>query len=403
MWLEVVRFISGTGHPGEAIELAEPYLRDHLDDQDAAFVYSLMLREAAELEQPADLDRAALERFRDPSDLAEIKGAVTAFMDRTRWGELVRGRAADVLKWVPGKRLSSAANDMCAAWAVEAAVKGAEDGIEGMNPKQLVELYESGHQPQTTLTAFAADPDTPADFARRATDWMESALYGLWQLPNPTPKPGVRGTDLISGTGRYIAFPPGILDDAARWSVWLGGVIPVDGVWRAMGTGIMLSPVEADAAAEAIDHAVDVCIKTTSGGMPLAEMGPPKPIPYGDAPPWGVRWDYFTPMRKLYAQTTSSVVMMLAPRLIADVELHRAERSPQADANVLPVSLAWLDERLPALYGYTPREAARADIPYAMQLESLLRHFEYQATRPAALPTQAAHVARLRAGLGRLR
>jgi hypothetical protein len=105
-------------------------------------------------------------------------------------------------------------------------------------------------------------------------------------------------------------------------------------------------------------------------------------------------------MRKLYAQTTSSVVMMLAPRLIADVELHRARRSPLADANVVPVSRAWLDERLLALYGYTPREAARADTPYAMQLESLLRHFEYQATRPTAPPTQASHVARLRADLG---
>ena len=51
-WLAVVRYISGIGHPGEAIELAEPYVRDHLEDLDAAFTYALMLQEAAGLAEP---------------------------------------------------------------------------------------------------------------------------------------------------------------------------------------------------------------------------------------------------------------------------------------------------------------------------------------------------------------
>jgi len=378
-WLDVVRFISGTGHPGEAIELAEPYLRDHLEDQDAAFVYAVMLQEAAGLAEPGERERAALERFADRSGLAEVKRAVVAFMGRTGWGELVKNRAADTLALVPGKRLSQAANKECAALAFETAVRGAEEGIEGLTAKQLLELYRSGHRPATALTAFAADPETPPVLARRASDWADHAHYGLWQLMNPSSKPGVWGLDLASGTRRYLQFPPDALDDAARWTVWLGGVVPVDGVWRVTGTGIMLSPVEGDAVAETISQAVEKLIMTTSGGMPLAEMLPPEPIPYGQAPPWGVRWDYFRPQDAGHAQATSGTVMRLAARIAADVEVHRAKRPAGTGDDPGPVTRAWLDAPLLALHGLTPREAARADAPYVMLLESILRQFEYQA------------------------
>ena len=78
--------------------------------------------------------------------------------------------------------------------------------------------------------------------ARRAADWAEHAHYGLWQLIYPSPAPGVPCLDLASGIRKYIPFPPRALDGVPRWTVWLGGVIPVDGVWRATGTGIRLSP-----------------------------------------------------------------------------------------------------------------------------------------------------------------
>ncbi|MGH3158483.1 MAG: hypothetical protein ACRDNF_18185 [Streptosporangiaceae bacterium] len=396
LWLDVVRFISGTGHPGEAIELAEPYLRDHLEDGDAAFIYALMLQEAAGLAQRGDRELAALERFADRSGLAEVKRAVMAFMGRTKWGELVQNRALNDLSLVPSKRLPAAMQKECAALAFEAAVRGAEAGIEGMTAKQLLDLYRGGHRPATALTEFAADPDSPAVLARRAADWAQHAHYGLWQMPNPSLGPGVWGVDLASGIRRYLQFPPGTLDGAAQWTVWLGGVVPVDAVWRVTGTGITLSPVEADAVAEVIAQAVDKLIMTTSGGMPLAEMLPPEPIPYGKAPPWGVRWDYFESRDAQYAQATSGTVMMLAARIAADVEIHRAERSPEASEGLWPMTGAWLDEPLLALHGLTPRAAAQADTPYAMLLESLLRQFEYQASSSG---TDSADVARLRAEL----
>jgi hypothetical protein len=212
--------------------------------------------------------------------------------------------------------------------------------------------------------------------------------------------PGVPCLDLASGIRRYIAFPPDALDGVPRWTVWLGGVIPVDGVWRATGTGIMLSPAEADAVAEAVDKAVEKLIMTTSGGMPLAEMLPPEPIPYRQAPPWGVRWDYFDPREARYAQAVSSTVMMLAARLVADVELHRASHPQDAAGHPAPASEAWLDEPQPALHGLTPRDAAQADTPSAMLLESLLRQFEYQASLAGPFARPAADLARLRRELG---
>jgi hypothetical protein len=401
LWLDVARFISGSGHPGEAIELAEPYIRENPADQDAAFTYSVMLSEAAALPSPGDRELAALERFADRSGLAEIKSAVIEFMQRTPWGDLVRGRGAATLDLVPGRRLRPAALEVCAALALEAAVRGSEDGIEGMTAEELIELYRGGqHQAQTVLTAFATDPDSPPALARRAADWAEHAHYGLWQMLYPESKPGVPCLDLASGARRYIAFPPGATDGVPRWTVWLGGVIPVDGVWRATGAGIRLSPVEADAVAEAVDQALAKLIMTTAGGMPLAEMLPPEPVPYGKAPPWGVRWDYFDPRDERHAQFASNTVMMLAPRLVADVELHRARHPPDAADSRVPAGGAWLDQPLPALHGRTPREAARGDTPFQMLLESLLRQFEYKSGAPAAFGGQGADVDRLRSELG---
>jgi hypothetical protein len=385
LWLHVVRFISGTGHPGEAIELAEPYLRDHPDDQNAAFIYAVMLREAAGLAHPGARERAALERFADRSGLAEVKRAVVAFMDRTKWRELVQNRAADDLALVPSKNLPPAGQKECAALAFEAAVRGAEDGIAGLTAKQLIELYRDGHRPKTALTEFAADPGSPAVLARRAADWASHAHHGLWQLMDPSMQPGVWGTDLASGTRRYIQFPPGTLNGSARWTVWLGGVVPVDGIWRATGTGIRLSPAEGDAVAETISQAVDKLIMTTSGGVPLAETLPPEPIPYGQAPPWGVRWDHFEPRDPRYTQVASGTIMMLAARIAADVAWHRAEKPPDHGTGPGPIPGAWLDECLLALHGLTPREAAQADTPHAMLLESMLRQFEYQGIDVARL------------------
>jgi len=230
-------------------------------------------------------------------------------------------------------------------------------------------------------------PPPPLHLARRASDWTGYGHHGLWQLRDPTPSPGVQGTDLASGTCRYLDFPPGKLDGVAPWSVWLGAAIPVDGVWRITGTGVMLSPDEGDAVTETLDQAVSTMISTAQG-MPLAELDPPQPVPYDDPPPHGVRWEYFTPLGPAYATGSGNILMMLAGRLLADVALRRA-RGPRpgkfAD-DPAPITSGWVDAPLQKLSGLTPREAAGADVPHKMLLESMLRKFEYQAA--LALPRE---------------
>jgi hypothetical protein len=399
-WLDTVSMISNLGHPGEAIELIEPYVRDHLSDQSAGYSYSFMLQEAHRLAGQGDKERAALERFADASGLAEVKLAVMGFMDRSEWGDLIRDKGARTLDLLPADGLTAPTLAECASLALEAAVKGTDIEAEGKTPRQLIQMYQAGHRPRTALTEFAADPGTPAFLARRALDWSEQAQYGLWQMIYPEPSPGVGCLDVASGVRRYIAFPKGLLDGTPRWTVWLGGVIPVDGVWRAAGKGVRLSPLEADAMAEAIDKAVEKLIMTTAGGMPLAEMLPPEPIPYGKARPWSVHWDCVDPPGEHFTLAVSSVVMMLAPRLVADVELHRASHRRDVTSPALPASEAWLDQPNAALGGLTPRAAANGDTLENMRVEGLIRQFEYQADLAGPFARPGASLERLRRALG---
>lgn len=385
-WLAALQRMGERGHPGEAIEQIEPFMRDHLHDEHAALTYAQLLRRAAATEPKGDRERGALERFGDRSGLAETKRAVAQFLEQhPDWDEFVKERAVQDLELVPGKRLSAEAVSECAALIWEANVRGADLAIRGKSDKQLRGLHRGNHQPRTPLLAFADDPATPPHLARRAADWAEYGHYGLWQVRDPAPSPGVQGMDLASGTSRYLDFPPGKLDGVAPWSVWLGAAIPVDGVWRITGTGIMLSPDEGDAVTEAVQKAVSTMISTAQG-MPLAELDPAEPVPYDDPPPHGVRWQYFTPLGPMYAIGSSNTLMMLAGRLLADVALHRARgpRPGKFAQDPAPATDGWADARLQKLDGLTPRQAAGADVPHKMLLESMLRTFEYRAA--LALP-----------------
>lgn len=369
------RAISRAGHPGEGAELLEAYLREHPDDEPAEQAYGSVLRDAFEMNEPGEKERAALARFRDRSGLDELKLAVAEFLGRTRWGELVAARAATGVEEVPERLLSETETRECGALAFEAAVWGAQEEAGHMPVSKLIALYREGLVPDTPLTAFAGDPETPPDLARRAADWAEHSHYGLWQLIYPDPRPGVQARDLISGTQRFLEFPPQVIGGAPRWSVWLGGAIAVDGIWRITGPGLMLSPAEADAIATVVDHGVDMMAKTLSG-MPLAEMIPGGPIPFGKAPPWGVRWEYFNPLGSEYAKRAGGVLMMLSAKIAGQVYQYRLQYG-QADAAV-PPGLSWAREPLAVLEGRTPFQAAEADTPWQMVLESQLRQFEYQ-------------------------
>ena len=62
------------------------------------------------------------------------------------------------------------------------------------------DLLADDDPPGTPLRAFAADPSTPPPLAARALAWHEHIHYGLWRIDDPVPAPGMRCTDIVSGT-----------------------------------------------------------------------------------------------------------------------------------------------------------------------------------------------------------
>jgi hypothetical protein len=175
----------------------------------------------------------------------------------------------------------------------------------------------------TALRAFAADPQVPREFAAQASAWDDHVHYGVWQLPDPVAAPGVWCTDLVSGTRRYAQFPASALDGAAPWTVWLGALVPVDGIWRSTGNGIRLSPVEGDAVAEFADEAAQLGIQLLSG-VPRDQLPQPRPVRFGQAEPYCVRWETGETPDPEFAEFASAVTAGLITRLASQVWWKRA-------------------------------------------------------------------------------
>jgi len=95
--LEVIRSATGRDHPGETCELIEPYLREHPDDELAADIYARALAKAHVQAEPGELETAALDRYRDRSDVDALDRAVDEFTERTPWGAIIR-------KWMDDER-----------------------------------------------------------------------------------------------------------------------------------------------------------------------------------------------------------------------------------------------------------------------------------------------------------
>ncbi len=405
--IDVISSIAANDHPGEAIGLIEPYLREHPDDERAAEIYGTTMERAHEAAERGERERAALDRFADRSSLIALQDAIGGYLDRTKWGDIVSRRVADTLAevaevadedWPPHEK------QLFAALAFEAAVSGASERDPDMSPAEMLDRDRREGLPETALTAFAADPSVPRALASVASAWAAHAECGVWQLADPVPKPGVWCTELVSGTRRYVEFPAAALDGAPPWTVWLGSVGPVDGIWRGSGTGLRLSPAEGDAVAAHAQQAV-ASIAQLIIGVPGDEMADPQPIPFGRAEPHGVYWDYEEPLNQEYARLASTVTATLITQLAVQVARHRASppRLRNTDGEPMPLrgaENAWLDERVPALRGRTPRQAAQGDATDVVRLESLLRQFEYQAGLAATQAGKGIDVAWLRAQLG---
>jgi hypothetical protein len=334
----------------------------------------------------------------------------------------VRDRVAAEVAAVPDEislNWPAAERDAYTALAREVAFLTVGEGEdEEASPAEIAQALESGKHDQSLLAGFAADRQTPAAQARRASAWDEHARFGVWQVADPVPKPGVWVTDLTCGESVYAEFPAEILAAAPPWAVWAGCLVPLDGVWRSTGTGLLLSPAEGDAAAQYAERAAQMILLSLAG-IPSERIPAPEPISFGQAEPYGVRWDYEEPMPEGFADLAGKTVGAVLMEVAREVARHRAapsqlrnsdgilakigaEPAVTAEPRVDPAldlamrssgwpgaggtasategwEKAWLDEKIPALDGLSPREAAEGSTASVMRLESLLRQFEYQA------------------------
>lgn len=319
-WLEVIRSATSRGHPGETCELVEPYLREHPGDELAAHIYARALAQAHVQTEPGELETAALRRYRDRSGVDALDRAVGEYTERTPWGALVRKWMDDERAELKTERRRPAERAVTDALLAEVAALfpftgEANEGDEG----------ETGDgAPDTPLRAFAADPETPAELAARATERDEHVRYGIWQVANPSPSPGVWCTDLVSGMRRYAQFPAEVIDGAPPWSVWLGALAPAEGIWRATRAGAWLSPMEGDAIAEYAEDAVWHMAHTLTG-----ERGeyPPalEQVRFGLADPYCVRWETGEEPDPKFGDFTSAVIARLAPTLSSLTWMKRAD------------------------------------------------------------------------------
>jgi hypothetical protein len=357
--LEVIDFISTSGHAAEAVELLEPRLKEAPDDDFADDLYGTAIERAyatASADESAVRERAAVHRFVDRAGLVALRDAVSAFLAGTELGEVVRARVTeelsvtDDLDWWPEDRV------VFGELAEEIALLTVDSGQDEVEtPDDTGDLLADDDPSGTPLRAFAADPSTPAALAARALAWHEHIHYGLWRIDDPVPAPGLRCVDIVSGTERYVEFPAEATAGLPRWTVWLGGIVPVDGIWRSTGVGVRLSPTEADAAAQAIDEAALAMVQALVGEPQVA----PTAIPFGHAEPHGVYADDQEPVSAEMASLVGKVAGAMITRIAADV--HRYRATPPAIANTDGDPMCLISATIAVEEGTVGKLAARPD------------------------------------------
>lgn len=340
-------------------------------------------------------ENAAVRRFTDRSALTELRETVLAYLPRSGYAEAVHGKVANWLSLTDDLHWEQAERDTFAALCTEAdllTVETAETAetadteaeAEGDGgAADLAASAEPGEDEASALTAFAADPTTPAELAAAARIWRDHVHYGLWRIADPHPAPGLWCVEIVSGVCRYVEFPPELTAGMPRWAVWLGGVLPVDGVWRTTGLGLRLSPTEADAAADLVVAAVGELVDAAAGtSRKKSDRDADEPMRFGWAEPFGVLVDADDPAPPEVARLYSLTVAALLPRVAVEVhdrrgappELHNTDDDPMClvtahiavddDATMLtdrlaahpdfdrdpsdPASFTWLGAEIPA-------------------------------------------------------
>jgi tetratricopeptide (TPR) repeat protein len=335
--VHLTNYLRASGRLADAILLLEACLRDEPDDDYAVELYGVAMQEAyehAHLESPFEgcpcgqgtrwpeccgpREQAALDRFADRTAMQELADAIIAFLVRTPFGGAVASEADDIAEAYDDLEWTAAEDEAFRALISEHALLTARPRADGP--------ADDDDEDETLLPlgAFAADPSVPSVLAARAEAWRTHIHYGLWRIDSRSAAPGLWCTDICTGVVRYAEFPAHLAGPWPRWSVWLAALVPVDGVWRATGAGLQLSPTEADAAADLLQDAIAHLVSELAGKKKRPARRPVEPMRFGRAEPHGVAVDGQDQVERDLAHLISVVVGSLLSRIVGEIQLHRS-------------------------------------------------------------------------------
>lgn len=211
-------------------------------------------------------DRQVLDRFRDRTALAELHAAVGEYVVSS--DERGEAFAEAVNEWV---EVGAVTEEELEARTGQALLEpGTADAARLQALGEWAWLTTALDDGRMLLEAFAEDPAVAEDQRRRAADWLGWAMWGLWEIDRPQATPGVAMTELVTGVQLYAEVPPALLEGMPRWSVLLGCMVPVDGVWRAGGGFEVASPAEARALVhELVDQLIEHADEFGREGRPM--------------------------------------------------------------------------------------------------------------------------------------
>jgi hypothetical protein len=297
--VELAQHVLASGRELDAIELVREMLLDEPEDEDAQEVFGRALeglhRRMIAGEKLGRWERAELDRFADRGGLYALRDAMRVLVEERR-PELQVLLAGSIRDWMEQLHEAQGGEDddgfgvepdkddgrsealfrlaMEHAWLLD---DEDDEDQDGLALESEPELERSG----APLVLLATDPDVSPEISSAAREWLSTVTYGLWQVSDPEPGPGLWLTDIVTGVRRYAAIPPEQLPGMSRWSVLLGALVSLDGIWRSTGAVVMLRPSEGDGAAEWVHGASVALAKELTGKRGRRPSRRREPEPHG--------------------------------------------------------------------------------------------------------------------------
>ena len=319
------------GQLAGAARLANELLRSDSDDTEAQHVYAVALGAvvARQGEPPEGGSCTRRGRGRSGRPSGPEARLLAGFDDRSLLYRLDRA----VLSWLDGSLLEVVVDEHVADWLERATPEPDSNAHERVaGPTQRTDpaatrmalehafiTGEDGDDEDSVLALFADAPGVAPRLAAAARSWLEHAHYGLWQVTDPCPGPGVWLTDLVSATRRYVQLSPDQAEALLPWSVLAGSLVPIEGVWRTTGGFARLTPEEGDVLCAAVG--------TLGQSLGLLPKGLRSPLsPPGPESRLGVLVGQRDPLAPASARALSTVLGWILPELLAT--LAWAKRQP---------------------------------------------------------------------------